>query len=51
MIERVRDENPAAYLKLVDDLVPKDFNLSHKTDHFALIWQAIGEGKFSSPVA
>jgi hypothetical protein len=47
----VRKENLCAYLKLVADLVPKDFNLNHKTDCFLEIWKMIGEGKFSSPVA
>lgn len=44
-IKKVREENPVQYIKVVADLVPKDFNLKHDgTEAFAAIWEAMGGG-------
>lgn len=37
VIARVREEMPAAYLKLAADLVPKDINIEHNIDAMFLI--------------
>lgn len=37
VIARVRNEMPAAYLKLAADLVPKDINIEHNIDAMFLI--------------
>ena len=45
-IRKVRQEKPDAYLRLVADLVPRDFNVKHDaTAAFAQCWQVIGTGQ------
>lgn len=39
VVIRVMEENPTGFLKLVADLVPKDFNLNHKGDAFSDLWK------------
>lgn len=42
VITRVRESKPEAYLKMVADLVPKDFNLKHDgSAAFMDIWRAM----------
>jgi hypothetical protein len=45
-IEKLRRTNPARYLALVADLVPKDFNLKHEAGpSFRALWEAMATGK------
>lgn len=49
-IQKVRKENPVQYVKVVADLVPKDFNLKHDgSEAFARIWEAMGGGASKKP--
>lgn len=44
-IEKLREENPTAYVKTVADLVPKQFDLGDDTaDVFGMLWAAIASG-------
>jgi hypothetical protein len=46
VIKTVREDNPTQYLKLVSDLVPKDFNVKHDSSAaFTALWQRMGGGK------
>lgn len=43
VIERLRDEDPRAYIKCVADLVPKEYDLTHNAgDAFVALWQSLG---------
>jgi hypothetical protein len=45
-IDRVIEENPAKFLQLVADLIPKDFNVKHDAgDAFLQLWQGMAGGK------
>ena len=42
-ITQVREESPATFLKLVADLVPRDFHVQHDAgDAFLALWQSLG---------
>lgn len=44
-IEKLREENPTAYVKTVADLVPKQFDLGDDTaDVFGMLWSVIAAG-------
>lgn len=46
VIADVRENNPKDYLKLVADLVPKDFNVKHDAgDAFLSLWSQMGGGR------
>ncbi len=45
VIEKVRTEKPDQYLKLVADLVPKDFNVDlNASEAFVGLWKAMSAG-------
>lgn len=42
-IRKMRTQNPAAYVRVVAELVPKDVNLKHTaSDAFVALWQSMG---------
>jgi hypothetical protein len=45
-LAQVREDSPATFLKLVADLVPKEFDLKHDAgDAFLALWQGMAGGK------
>jgi hypothetical protein len=45
-IDRVIEENPAKFLQMVADLVPKEFDIKHDAgDAFLQLWQTMAGGK------
>jgi hypothetical protein len=46
VIDRLIEENPAKFLQLVADLVPKEYELKHDAgDAFLQLWQGMAGGK------
>jgi hypothetical protein len=44
VIERVREEDPCTYLKLVAGLVPREYQVTPETaEGFAKVWEALGQ--------